>query len=139
MAQFKRCNLFQMRLLPTDTRDWIPENNLILFLYAITDQLNLDKFYAKFRRDNWGGIGYDPRILLTIIMMGYCLSKRESRQIEELCKFDVRFRLILGDETPDHSTICRFFQKFQEEIAGSSTKCMAYVLLTLNLLGCLHP
>ena len=134
MAQFKRCNLFQMRLLPTDPRDWILENDLILFLYAITDQLNLDKFYAKFRPDNWGGKGYDPRILLTIIMMGYCLSKRESRQIEDLCKFDVRFRLILGDDTPDHSTISRFIQKFQTEIAELFDQ-VTNILLEANIIN----
>lgn len=134
MAKFKRSNLFQMRLLPSDIRDWIPDNNLILFLYAITDQLNLDKFYAKFRRDNWGGIGYDPRVLLTIIMMGYCLGKRESRQIEELCKFDVRFRLILGETTPDHSTICRFIQKFQEEIAELFDQ-VTNILLEANIIN----
>ena len=66
--------------------------------------------------------------------MGYCISKRESRQIEELCKFDVRFRLILGDESPDHSTISRFIQKFQEEIAELFDQ-VTNILLEANIIS----
>ena len=116
MAQFKVVNLFQMRLLPTDPRKWIEDNDLIFFINGILDELNLNGFYEKYRPDNWGGKGYDPKVMLIIIMMGYCNGTRESRRIRELCKTDIRLRSLLGDEIPDHSTISRFIRKFSTEI-----------------------
>ena len=67
MTRFLPSNLFQTRLLPTDPTQWIEQNDLIFFVIVIVDSLNLSGFYSRYSKSNWGGKGYDPKILLTIV------------------------------------------------------------------------
>ena len=39
-----------------------------------------------------GREGYDPRMLLGLVIYGYAHGQRSSRRIEELCSTDVAFR-----------------------------------------------
>lgn len=116
MTRFRINSIFQMRLLPTDPRKWIEDNDLIFFICALLDQLNLESFYSAYRRDSWGGIAYHPKVILTVIIMCYCEGIRESRDIERKCRTDIRLIGLLGDSIPDHSTISRFINRFLKEI-----------------------
>ena len=51
----------------------------------------------------------EPRILFEIIVCAYMKGIYSSRKIEELCRENIQFILILdGHEPPDHCTIARF-------------------------------
>ena len=113
MARFLPANLFQTRLLPTDPTQWIEQNDLIFYVIAIVDSLNLSYFYNRYSKSDWGGKGYDPKTLLIITIMGYAEGCRHTRKIETFCKNDIRLRSFLGDTTPDHPTISRFLVSFQ--------------------------
>lgn len=43
-----------------------------------------------------------------MLIYGYAHGQRSSRQLERLCEVDVAFRVITGNEIPDHSTLARF-------------------------------
>src|SRR3954451_8135399 len=61
-----------------------------------------------------GSAGYDPRMLLGLLVYGYCQGVRSSRQIERMCLTDVAFRVLCAQDGPDHATIARFRADAQE-------------------------
>ena len=100
----------QMMLLPPDLRDWLPPRHFVWFLLAVLEELDLTGFEADRRLGSVGRQGYDPRMLLGLLIYGYSHGQRSSRRIEELCSVDVAFRVICAQDAPDHTTIARFRQ-----------------------------
>jgi hypothetical protein len=47
-------------------------------------------------------------MLLALLVYGYAVGERSSRQIERLCSVDVAFRVLCASDAPDHCTIARF-------------------------------
>ena len=60
-------------LLPPDLRDWLPAGHLAWFILDVVDQLDLDPFYRAHRDDGHGHPAYDPKLLLGVLLYGYCL------------------------------------------------------------------
>lgn len=81
------------------------------FYRQVSDQLGrLD--YRKLYEAYSGRIRksqVEPRILFEIIVCAYMKGVYSSRKIEELCRENIQFILLLdGHEAPDHCTIARF-------------------------------
>jgi transposase len=115
---FLRAQRDQPFLLPPDLRDWLPTGHLAWFLLDVVDQLDLAPFYRQHRDDGHGHPAYDPKTLLGVLLYGYCIGVRSSRQIERRCTEDVAFRVLAGNQTPDHVTIARFRVRHQQALAG---------------------
>jgi transposase len=98
----------QQFLLPVSMRDWLPEGHLAWFVLDMVSELDLDAFRGGHRLGGAGREAYDPGMLLALLIYGYAVGERSSRQIERLCTVDVAFRVICGQDTPDHTTIARF-------------------------------
>jgi transposase len=105
-------------LLPPDLRDWLPEGHLAWFVLDVVDQLNLEPFYRPYRNDGHGHPAYDPKTLLGVLLYGYCQGVRSSRQLERRCHEDIAFRVLAGNQTPDHVTIARFRVRHEQALAG---------------------
>lgn len=101
----------QQFLIAPDMRDWLPANHLVWWLLEVIPQLDTKALHASRRRGAQGRAGYDPEMLLTVLIYAYCTKVRSSRQIERLCETDVAFRVICANRAPDHSTIARFRQE----------------------------
>jgi transposase len=84
----------------------------------VVDQLDLQPFYGQHRDDGHGHPAYDPRLLLGVLLYGYCLGVRSSRQIERRCHEDVAFRVLAANQTPDHVTSARFRVRHEQALAG---------------------
>src|SRR6266498_4924643 len=82
------------------------------------DQLDLAPFYRAHRDDGHGHPAYDPKTLLGVLLYGYCLGVRSSRQIERRCHEDIAFRVFMANETPDHVTIARFRVRHEPALAA---------------------
>ena len=108
----------QMMLLPPDLRDWLPPQHFVWFLLAVLEELDLTAFEADRRLGSVGRQGYDPRLLLGLLIYGYSHGQRSSRRIEELCSVDVAFKVICAQDAPDHTTIARFRQANDAAIAA---------------------
>jgi transposase len=102
---FLACDRDQAFLLPPDVRDWLPADHLAWFILDVVDQLDLDPFLAAYRADGHGRAAYQPRMLLAVLLYGYCTGVRSSRQIERRCREDIAFRVLAGNRIPDHVTI----------------------------------
>jgi transposase len=98
----------QPMLLPVDMREWLPPDHLVWFVVETVDALDTTELERVRRRGGAGTTGYDPRMLLALLVYAYCQGVRSSRRIERLCHTDVAFRLLCAQDGPDHATIARF-------------------------------
>jgi transposase len=115
---FLRAERDQPFLLPPDLRDWLPDGHLAWFILDVVDQLDLAPFYRAHRDDGHGHPAYDPKTLLGVLLYGYCIGVRSSRQLERRCQEDLAFRVLAANQTPDHVTIARFRARHQRALAG---------------------
>jgi transposase len=115
---FVRGDRDQPFLLPPDLRDWLPDGHLAWFILDVADQLDLQPFYRAYRDDGHGHPAYDPKLLLGVLLYGYCLGVRSSRQLERRCHEDIAFRVLAANQVPDHVTIARFRVRHQQALAG---------------------
>ena len=113
---FRPTNREQGFLMPPDMKEWLPEGDLVWFVIDAVKQIDLRPFYRKYRQDGKGNTAYEPAMMVTLLVYAYCLGVRSSRKIERLCQVDVGFRVITGNQGPDHSTLCRFRQGNRKQI-----------------------
>jgi transposase len=106
-------------LLPPDLRDWPPAGHLAWFVLDVVDQLDLGPFLRGYRADGHGHPAYDPK-LLGVLLYGYAIGVRSSRQIERRCTEDLAFRVLAGNQTSDHVTIARFRVRHQQALAAEA-------------------
>jgi transposase len=121
---FRACDRDQALLLPPDLRDWLPADHLAWFVLDVVDQLDLDPFLRAYRADGHGHAAYDPKILLEVLLYGYCIGVRSSRQIERRCQEDLAFRVLAGNQVPDHVTIARFRRLSRSALDFAGTSAM---------------
>ena len=97
-------------LLPPDVREWLPEDHLVWFLIEVVAEMDTSAFHSRRARARvrQGRAGFDPDMLVTLLLYAYANKQHSSRQIERLCVVDVAFRVICAQDGPDHSTIARF-------------------------------
>jgi transposase len=95
-------------LLPPSPSDWLPENHLAWFIIDAVEELELDAVLAKYRTGGKGEQAYPPRVMLALLIYGYCTGTFASRKIAAQIDDSVAFRVIAAGLTPSHRTICRF-------------------------------
>ncbi len=118
MARFYRPVIRDQEfLLPPNMADWLPEDHLVWFVLEVVGQLDTTVFHARRRTGGVGRQGYDPDMLLALLIYSYAVGERSSRRIERLCGDHVAFRVLCGQDAPDHSTIARFRAEHREGFA----------------------
>src|SRR6266540_1122619 len=136
---FRRSERNQRFLLPPDLCDWLPQGHLAWFIIDVVDQFDLASFYQVHRPDGHGHPAYDPKVLLGVLLYGYATGVRSSRQIERRCHEDLAFRVLAGNQTPDHVTIARFRARHEQALAGfliaSLRLCAAAGLVRLGVVA----
>ena len=93
-------------------REWLPESDPVWLLIEAIGQCDTSAFHAGRRVGGVGRAGYDPDMLVTLLVWAWLQGVHSSRQIERLCGRDVGFRVICAGDVPDHVTIARFRQGF---------------------------
>jgi transposase len=120
--EFRPVRRDQVFLMPPDMREWLPSDHLVWFILDTLEALDLTGLEATRRRGGVGAAGYDPRMLLGLLMYGYCRGVRSSRQIERLCGTDVAFRVLCAQDVPDHCTLARFRADCQDGFTSLFTQ-----------------
>lgn len=101
----------QLRLLPEDMRQWLPEDHLAYFVMDLVDTLDLQEIYATYDDGSAGGRPpYHPKMLVSLLLYAYCTGMPSSRRIQRATYEMVPFRILAGDQHPDHATISGFRQ-----------------------------
>jgi transposase len=118
-------------LLPPDMREWLPAGHPVWLVIEAVLLLDTSAFHARRRTGGAGAAGYDPDMLVTLLVWAYANGITSSRRIERLCGQDVAFRVICAGRAPDHATIARFRRQF----ADTAADLFAEVLLLCARLG----
>ncbi len=75
----------------------------------VVETLDLSAIYAKYEEGDGRGLAaYDPRMMVRLLIYGYCRGVASSRRMERATYEDVAFRYLAADEHPDHDTIADF-------------------------------
>ena len=78
-------------LLPPDMRDWLPEGHLALCVSDLVDTLDLSDICRVYENDGRGHPAYHPRMMVKLLVYGYCVGVWSSRRIEQATWTDVAF------------------------------------------------
>src|SRR6201985_2003746 len=108
----------QVFLLPPDMREWLPGDHPVYLVIEALGRMDTSAFHALRRTGGAGAAGYDPDMLVAVVVCADAQRVRCSRRMEELCRTDVAFRVICAQNLPDHSTIARFRRDFGGAVAG---------------------
>ncbi len=109
MSSFRPYDLDQPYLLPLNLREWLPEKHLALFVNDVIDEMDLAAILRTYQRvDRRGNAAYHPAMMVKLLVYGYCTGRFSSRKIEKACWEDVPFRVLSGNQQPDHDSIADF-------------------------------
>jgi transposase len=103
---FKKYDQKQQFLLPISLEDFIMEDHISRILNDIIDDIDIATFESKYSKD--GCPAYHPRLLIKILLYGYMINIRSSREIDKMTQTDTAFMFLAAMQHPDFRTICRF-------------------------------
>lgn len=99
----------QSFLLPPSPVEWLPEGHLAYFILDVVDVLDLSAIEREVqRKDPRGTQPYNPKMMVALLLYGYCVGVVSSRKIERATYEDVAFRVIAGGSHPDHTVVSEF-------------------------------
>lgn len=103
-------SIVQLRL-PLDVSTKIRFDDPVVTFVEVMKGVNLKK-YLKNANQGIGRNGYDPEVMLKIVLFAYTINVRSTRKIEDLCRNDIRFMYLSNELTPSHMSICNFINNY---------------------------
>ena len=73
----------QQLLLPAALQGWLPPDHLAYFISDVVDQLDLSAITAGYQGEERGGPPYHPRMMVKVLLYGYCAGVASSRRIAQ--------------------------------------------------------
>jgi transposase len=108
----------QTSLLPPSPCDWLSADHQVYFLLDLVDVLDLSAIVIPAQsKDPRGEKGFDPRMMTLLLLYAYCTGIVSSRRIERACYEDLAFRVLTGNQQPDHSRISEFRRRNLEALS----------------------
>jgi len=108
--------------LPCDLREWVSEDDLVHFVIAAVEEVDLGSFQVNAR--GTGSEQYPPQMMLALLIYSYANGVFSSRRIERMTYSHVAFRYLCANRHPDHDTIA----KFRRENFAAVSECFLRVL-----------
>jgi len=106
--RFKAFEPGAVMLVPPSLDEWLPQNHLARFIAdLVAEELDLSRFYDSYAKTK-GQPPYDPRLMVRVLLYGYCVGVRSSRELERACVDVVAFRWLAAQQAPDFRSIGRF-------------------------------
>ena len=116
----------QQLLLPAALREWLPDDHLAYFISDVVDQLDLSSITARYEGERRGGPPYHPRMMVKVLLYGYCVGVASSRRIAQRLHEDIAFRVLAANNTPDFRTISDFRKDHLGALAGLFLQVLAF-------------
>ena len=107
----------QQLLLPAALQEWLPKGHLAYFISDVADQLDLSAIMARYEGERRGGPPYHPRMMIKVLLYGYCTGVASSRRIAQRLHEDIAFRVLAANNTPDFRTVSNFRKDHLEALA----------------------
>ena len=105
---------------------------------VVENRLDLSGFDQERSHDETGRPGYDPRVLLKVVLLGYARGLLSSRRLEAACRQNIFFMALTCGQRPDHSTIAEFVSGMGEERISALFSQVLLVCTEEGLLGGTH-
>ena len=88
------------------------------FISDVVEELDLSVIMACYEGEDRGGPPYHPRMLVKVLLYGYCTGVASSRRIARCLHEDIAFRVLAANNTLDFRTISDFRQEHLEALSG---------------------
>ena len=115
----------QQLLLPAALREWLPDDHPAYFISDVVDELDLAEITARYERESRGGPPYHPRMMVEVLLYGYCVGVASSRRIAQRLHEDIAFRVLSANNTPDFRTISDFRKDNLDALSGLFLQVLA--------------
>ena len=115
---FRPWKIDQTQLLPPSVQDFVPEDHLARFIVALVrEQLDLTEINTHYSSP-LGQPPFDPRLMVALLLYGYCSGIYSSRRIAKACRERVDFMSIVALDPPDFRTISDFRKRHLQALAA---------------------
>ena len=129
---FKKYDQNQQFLLPLRLESFIPEDHIARILNDVIESVGITAIESTYSEN--GSPAYHPRLMLKILLYGYMINIRSSRDIQKMASTDTAFMYLTAMQHPDFRTICRFRSTHLDSIKDIFTQVVT-VCKELGLLG----
>jgi transposase len=117
MVKYKPFSFAQGQFIPVFFNKQIQPGTFEYTLkYLIDYELDLSVFDKRFHNDITGAPGYDPRILLKVILFAYSRGITSSRKMAKCCEDNVLFMALSAGSKPHFTTLAGFIASMNEEV-----------------------
>lgn len=105
--------------------DWLPADHLVYFLLDVVDELDLTAIeQVRAAKDQRGNKPYSARMLVALLLYGYCRGIFSSRRLARATHEDVAVRIVAAGGHPDFSRIAAFRREHLDALAGLFTQVL---------------
>jgi transposase len=119
MKTYRPWSPFQTFLLPPSPEEWLPEGHLAYFILDVLTALDVGEIERVIRKkDARGEKPYGPRMMLGLLIYGYCTGTCSSRRIEGATYDNVAFRVIAAGAHPHFTRIADFRKQHLKAFKG---------------------
>lgn len=140
MKQVKSYNPNQTYFINFNPFETFKPDSLEMTIHNIIEKyISIKPFLIQMKNINKGQKSISPKILLKIIFYAYCKGIYSSRTIEEYLNNHLSFIFLSDYNIIDHSTICRFINKYSKQIQQVFSKvlyiCYKNKLVNLDMIS----
>lgn len=103
----------------------VKERQKMVKFLSFLDDSNVGDIISKYINNNTflgGRPGYNYYRLFATILYGFAFGRYTLRDLEDACKYDIRYMYLMEQTTPNYTTFCHFINKVivpnEEEIFG---------------------
>ena len=91
----------------------------------MVDQLDLSAITVRYEEERRGGPPYHPRMMVKVLLYGYCTGVASSRRIAQRLHEDIGFRVLAANNTPDFRTVSDFRKDHLQALGGLFLQVLA--------------
>ena len=126
-AVFKQYIPSQSLLLPPSLEELIPAHHLVRVVNMVIDRLDITAVINKYQ--GGGTSSYHPRMLLKVLLYGYCMKIYTGRRLAKALREDVNFMWLAAYNRPDFRTINLFRSGLLKDTIEDVFKSMLVFLM----------
>jgi transposase len=113
-AIFKSYNQQQALLLPPTLDELIPSTHLVRVVNQVVEEMDITPLIEQYQ--GGGTSSYHPRMLLKVLLYGYCVKIYTGRKVARALSQDINFMWLSGMNRPDFRTINGFRSSRAKEV-----------------------
>ena len=118
--------------LPLDLGILIEPNDPVVTFSEVMKGMELTKYFVPEKKQ--GRAGYNPEMLMKVILFGQMENIRSLRGIEKACKTDIRFMWLAHEEKPTHTTFANFINDELKENIETIFRDMNKILVNKGII-----